>query len=217
MSTNPPSGRPQSEVFNLLLNRLREATAAYETEERPGRIAVIFSLNAVIEFLMTFEEVKRENLAIPLVAISTALSDLDDGIPTPLLEIKKKRGRKPESTGRAAVRGYAALSVDLLMETDLKLAEAAKRVAVVLNRTGVVHHGGGQKRIDPQTVINWRDAISADAGEGLAAEIRQEMLQQGSFVEGADPAALRRDILKRLEVILLAIRAADEKPTLTPG
>ncbi len=214
MSTYPPSDCLQREGFNLLLNRLREATAAYETEESPGRIAVIFSLNAVIEFLMTFKEVRRENLAIPLVAISTALSDLDDGIPTPLLDLKRKRGRKPESTGRKFVRRYAALSVDLIMKTDLKLGEAAKRVAVVLNRTGVVHHGGGQKRIDPQTVINWRDAISADADEGLTAEIRQEIV---SVVEGANPAAIRRGILKSLETVLLKLRAPDEKPTLTPG
>ena len=204
------------DAFSLLLNELRESKRLYEQSEDIGRAGIIYGLHAVIQFLCSFEEVEAETLAIPLSVLTAALSDHDAGIPSPLLQVNQRRGRKTDSMVRKSVRAYAALTLDLLMRTGLRREEAAKLVAAHLQKLGVTRHGGGEHAIQSGTVIRWRDNISGDIGKGFAAEIYEERRKDIGFVEGADPVTIRRDLLKRLERIVRAFRAADAKPLLMP-
>ncbi len=210
--------QPQSavELFEHLITELREAKRLYLEVEDAGRAGVRSGLDAVIGFLQCFRQVDDENLSVPLVALSGALYDLDRGVPTPLLPIGRRRGRKANSLARLGLCGAAALTLDLLMRTGLTQMEAAKRVADLLNKLGVTRHGGRGGAIRPKTVINWREQISADYGKGVSAEFYEELRGKVKFPEGADLGTIRRDLLLRLKAVVSTVRAADEKPGLTP-
>ncbi len=105
-------------------------------EVKMGRVGAIEALNTVIRFVNLFAEARHENLAAPLLAVVLALNDADGGIPSPITEVKRKVGRKPESSLRKSVRAYAAFTLDQLMESGLKKSEAAKRVARCMNDVG---------------------------------------------------------------------------------
>lgn len=210
MRPKPERTRPES--FQLLRERLRAAKAHFESGGTGGRQGAIEALNAVAEFLVSFEDFEQEGLAQPVLSVSVALTDADDGIPSQILHVKRKGGRKPESTGRKGVRAYSALTVDLLMKTGLTRREAAKRTAAKLKLFGVRKQGGGGPDITPETVLAWRDSIKADLGTTFAAEIYEEMLKRLPSADNSDSAAksaLRRDVLKRLESVLRQVRAND--------
>ena len=213
----PKPGLTRGKLNNRLLEKLRSAKQLFVTGENGGRMGAVFALNSVTEYLQSFQEVSEEGLSLPLTVTSAALADLDDGVQTPMFAVKRKAGRRADSTTRKSMRGYSVVSVELLMQTGLTQNESAKRVAARLKRSGVENLGGGGKDVTARTVMGWRQAISADFGKGLAAEIVAEMTASTRIVERVDMNKVRLDILKRLENLVRSIRAEHEKPTLTPG
>ena len=199
-----------------LIENLRVAHDKYRDGEDAGRDGAIYALNSVVEHLLRLETIRSENLAAPLLAISLALNDADDGIPSPITEVKRRVGRKPDSSSRQGVRAMAALTLDLLMKTELPQTDAAKQVAHCMNDCGVTLHGGGGLRISAETVIAWRDNFSANLGKGVAAELYEELRANIAFASDANPKDLRRDLIKRLRRILEEFRASDEKPIQYP-
>ena len=138
--------------------------------------------------------------------------DAEDGVPAPLFEIKRRAGRKADSTIRQVIRCFSALSVDVLITAGMKLDDAAGEVANVLRKCGVTAHGGGGKQITALTVVNWRTRVRADYGRGIGAEIYEEYRDRIAFVDGANETANRAFILNRLEHFVLETRARDEQP-----
>ena len=177
-----------AEALQQLLEQLRVAREEYREGEGSGRRGAISALNAVAEFLNRFEEVHEEHLTAPIVFVSIALLDLDDGISSPLLSAPRKLGRKPSSTNRKYTRAFAALTCDLLMKTGLSRYEAANLVAARLQQLGVVQHGGGglEKAVNHTTIINWRNAA-------WETKTYNEMRERAEIRQGVSKSKVRKD------------------------
>jgi hypothetical protein len=193
-----PSGAP--EALDRLLEQLHDAQELYLSEEH-RRIGVTYALNAAIEFMKSFEEVGSDDLLAPLVSLTAALADLDNGIPTPLLTIvEQKAGRHPERTAQQAIRVYAAIAMDLLMKSGLPVKAAARRVAGRLDRLGVTTSFG--RRVTPNTVKNWRDTISRQAGESPEADLYHKVRRQMVIREDIPAETARGEVLAALEDVI---------------
>ena len=162
-------------AVRALLECLRQAREEYQSGQDAGRIGAIWSLNCIIEFLNASDEVRRDGLADPLLHLSVALSDLDDGIPSPVFHIERRVGRKPDSLVRIEVRAFSVFTVDSLMSAGLLLDKATKLVAKTLRKCGIERHGkaGDIKAI---TIKKWREDIQADFGTTLAAQSHKDLV-----------------------------------------
>ena len=206
--------KSRTAALNLLLARLREGQRQFIGGDDGGRAGAVHSLNGLIEFILNFEEPSNEYLGVPLVALSSALTDLDDGIVSPMLETTRGLGRPSESSRRKGLRAIAVFILDLLRDTGLKQKEAAKQVADELNHCRVQPLGGGSKKFTATTVLNWRKSLSTDRGKGSAAEFYKEMkdLKDLVVVNSEVPReVVRADLLERFRFAIKSFRAADEK------
>lgn len=194
--------------------RLRDALELYKSGDNGGRVGALAAVNAVLEFVLSIERLRRDGLIVPLAKLSSALSDLDEGVVSPMLKAARQSGGTAQSMVRQGLRAYAVLTLDILQKTGLSRREAAGLVAKTLNECGVKPLRGRRRDIAATTVINWRDSISADFGEGFAAETFGEMKRDISINPRASAEDVRTDVLKRLRSIALTFRAADEGHTL---
>jgi hypothetical protein len=92
---------------------------------------------------------------IPLVVLSNALSDLDDGVPSGLFEVARKVGRRRDGFSVNMLKVSSAATVDLLHEQGRSIADSANLVAGWLDRAGARTALG--HRITTDTVISWRE------------------------------------------------------------
>ncbi len=197
--------------MNLLLARLREGKQLYAKLDDGGRADAAHALNAVVEFLIVFEEPSSENLTVPLVSLSAALMDLDEGIKSPMLVPSKRPGRRSTSMRREGLRAVTVLALEHLRETGLTRKEAAKQVAAALNRAGVQPLGGRWRNITATTVINWRESLSADYKIGFAAKLHAGMKHKFQLNPDVPPERVRAGVLKRLEHHAKTFRVSDER------
>ena len=142
------------QAIDDLLETLRKAKALYEQQSRMG---CLLALNGVIEFLRQTEEVAEEDLHVPLVVLAAALADLDDGTPTPLLTLSRKRGQAPADTATKAYWALAGHAMDSFVRTGLSKRAAATEVARVFQLLGLTTGQG--KRVTAATVMNWREKV----------------------------------------------------------
>jgi hypothetical protein len=201
-----------AQTYGLLIARLCEARKAYDTGADAGRTGVMAALNSVIEFLRTLPEIEAEALDAPLVALTAALADLDDGTTVPLLHTSRHTGKTADSTLRQGIRAVAAATVDLLMRAGLGRDEEMKLVAARLRKAGVARLSGRGRDITARTVRGWREDARAAMGKGFVAEFYNELLAETTIAATADLRAVRRDLLGQLESVARAYRAADEQP-----
>ena len=207
----PKSGKSRAAALNFLLARLREGKQIYAKLDDGGRAEAAHALNAVVVFLNVFEEPSSETLTVPLVSLSAALMDLDEGIKSPMLVPSKRPGRRSKSMRREGLRAITVLTLEFLRETGLTRKEAAKQVAAALNRAGVQPLGGRRRNITATTVINWRDSLSADYKKGFAAELHAEMKHEIHVNPDVRPERVRADVLNWLAYVAKTFRVPDER------
>jgi hypothetical protein len=209
----PLPGKSRSQAFAALLERLRDASERYERNRRDG---VTHAVNSVTEFLGTFEEIQREHLAMPLLYLSAALVDLEDGIPTPLLTAKFNRGRKPTTTIRRRAIGYIAATRTLMVRAGYKSNEAEKAISQRLNKIGFKNlgHGGEQALTAPKTVETWCNKFMASPAENQAYQAYRAIIDRAGIDTKRPKSDLRAELLNRLESVLRKSGALDEGPSI---
>lgn len=206
----PKPGKTRAQALNLLLARLRDGKLLFLEGRDGGRQGTIHALNAILEFLVSFEEPLEESLLVPLVSLASALNDLEHGTVAPVLKTTRGAGLAPESTTRKGVRAVAVLTLELLRKTSLTQADAATMVATELNRCSVQLLSGRRRKLTATTIINWRKSISADFKKGFAAEVFEGMKLKNEINPQKPVTEVRADLLKRLRVCARTFRAQDE-------
>ena len=202
------------ELLSRLLDELREAQRRFVEGDDGGRAGACHALCAVSEFLRAFDEPLEEHLANLLIVLSNALGDLDDGVVAPMLRPAKLSGGPPETTARGGLRATAVVTLECLRKTGMSQTEAAKLVARELNRRGVRPLRGRRRGITAETVIYWRDDLSADHGTTFAAKVLSDMKSSVAVAPDAPPEEVRAELLQRLRFVALCFRAGDEGRTL---
>lgn len=177
-----------AQAVNRLLCELYASDTWYANEPDHGRIGALFALREVCRFLRSPAILAFQN-AIgrlnandprfdpsfdpqrPLLGLFNALLDLERGASQPpMLRGRRDRGGTPASGEDETLRLFAAVAVDLCMDeaitevhafTDTTRREwAAGKVARKLTHLDIRVKG---KRPTARTVINWREAVQADA------------------------------------------------------
>ena len=99
----------EDQVRALLLSlarlerQLQFAQRVFKEGEDHGRIGAIAAINAAAEFVRSIDEFYRDDLAMPLITVSSALTDLDEGAKRhPMLAPKLGGGRQTRHKGDAS-------------------------------------------------------------------------------------------------------------------
>ncbi len=153
-----------------------------DSELPDGLMGCEQSLRAVIAFLQRQPDIARRKDIAPLMRLHAAIVDLSEGRQSPLFKPKQ---RKPGSPGKgcnyAHLQGLAARGLSELIDGDVPLLEAARRIALAL-RKGRKDMGN----IAPETIINWREQISRGPGWGAPEDACR------SYIEPLPPTLGRR-------------------------
>jgi hypothetical protein len=207
----PVPGKSRSEAFSKLLDRLREAAARHSEDGRDG---AIHAVNSVAAFLLDFQEVNKEGLAIPLLNLAGALNDLDNGIRTPMLSKSTGAGRNKRSTSRRYLIAEIAAVRELMVQKGYRQKEAAKMIAERLNRIGVKNLGFGGLRapITQTTVQNWCNEFLKSSGNSGPGQSYIERVAMVKTDDKAPKAEFGAFALNMLENIAKVLRTADEGP-----
>ncbi len=202
-------------LLNLFHERLREAKRLYEGEDDGGRAGMALAVSAAADLVLSIEEMRSEDLAVPLSALAIALTDLDNGKVARGLIPKIFGNRPPDTHMRQAMRAYASIAMELLMMAGFQRGEAAHVVINFMISKGV--KADGRRTWTGATVANWRDQCRA----GKAAIFTQEIWGEHDFsqyvFQSTDKGKLKAVILNQLGGVLVAIRAADPPSNLPTG
>jgi hypothetical protein len=140
-------------TFDAYQRGLKAAWAEMATDSRGGAIT---ALQTVIEFTDAITTGNSQSHTLPLTALLSALNDLDSGRVGPMLKPKKGvDNRKPDAGFRKVQRAAAIFSVDQLITAGMKVEDACKIVAALLQKGGMPIEG----RFDSpawRTVRGWR-------------------------------------------------------------
>jgi hypothetical protein len=153
----------------LFFAQLREAQQQFEQGEQDGRVGARTALTATWMFILAFKATSKEPLYAPIVMLQNALKALDDGLVLPIVKPIRRRGRARSSDAYASLKGHAAATVKMLMQTGLARHQACGRVASQLVRLGI-RPERGSGTVTANTVRHWCDEVSSDVGRhGTAA------------------------------------------------
>jgi hypothetical protein len=136
-----------NQALSALLAKLRSTLRQYQNHELSDRAVTVASLNATWWFLMCFNPVLTEQLHLPLINLSAALSALNNNTVAPVLSPTptQKGGRAPDSPDRLALVGIAVGTVERLRSIKEAVGEAHKVVAHELVKLGITSARGNQK------------------------------------------------------------------------
>jgi hypothetical protein len=136
------------------------ALQIYESNPAYARVAAIEALNVVHDFIESIDELRCQQLSLPLVKVAAALADLEKGSVHSMLRPKRTQSgrRPPETHNRQSVKGAAAATMAILVDVGFRREEAAKMVVGVLRREGVVLDRG-TRHLKWTTVAGWRDRM----------------------------------------------------------
>jgi hypothetical protein len=156
-------------ALGFLFDRLRQARERFEKAGDDGRHGAISALGACWSFIMLFRKPLEEDLHVPIMRLQDALVGLEQGRREPMLEPVRRRGRAPSGQAYAGMKGYAAATVQLLLQADLARGDALGAVARQLRELGV-RPERGSGTVTATTVRNWCNEVSSDVGRrGTAA------------------------------------------------
>jgi hypothetical protein len=198
----------------FLFEELRKANLLFATGTDAGLIGVIAALNAVVQFLLFFEDSIDHRQ--PLIALLNALVSLDGGEVLPLLEPRRRSGQSPASAVRENVTAMAAVTVHRLCETGLGRKEARELVARAFRKAGVKAARGRNPQVTARTVRGWCEKIAEDVGrhsEAAKAFDRQRQSQTpeaqaiAQAIESKGAEATRNALLEGLRLSLTQMRA----------
>src|SRR5262249_27172083 len=157
----------------VLLAGLEEANRLFVAGEDAGRRGVIAALNAVLQFLESYEGTIDHRQ--PIGELLNALLSLGQGQVLPLLKPRKRRkseGRAPASAARESDIGKVAFTVHQLCETGMDTDEACEMAAKVCREAGVKpsRRGKGQElEATARTVRGWCEKIAEDVARNTVA------------------------------------------------
>lgn len=192
-------------ALEQLERRLQQAKARFDTSGRGGREGAIVAVGAAIEFVLRVDRLRDQDLAVPLAVLMGALNDLDDGRQAEILTPATFSNRHPDDWLTRSIHAHAAATLELLMRQGFGRDEAAAHIARSLKRAGFRF---GQRRGDPKnTVINWRAKLNTEKAARFDADQYRDLLESVEIIS-SDRAAVRRDLLARLEHLVKAFRAA---------
>jgi hypothetical protein len=156
-----------AEAVLLVLGRVKEALEK-KPADRDSYIDALLALTDLIRRLAGDRAAQR------MLHLVYALSDLNNGIVSKLLEPSERTGAKPSVLW--AQQAYAALALECLVRTGAGLDEAARHVAL-------------GRRFATDTVINWRKEFRADR---VSNKVGQAMFTNGlSRIDQFDANQLR--------------------------
>jgi hypothetical protein len=170
------------------VQQLLEARQIYsQVDGQPDmrRRAILIAINAVMRLLDCLDETRLLIGRDPLDDLFQALVDLDRGVPSPLFKPIRTGGRRPDSSKRIKIKGYAAAAVTLLMCVGYGREKAATLVADRLCKAGVALEGERPWK----TVAAWRDKarrttkVPARVGRDLPLQKRLAVLADNDFGE----------------------------------
>jgi hypothetical protein len=158
-----PRGAPPKmelpDAYHQLLENLYYANEVYKNKGDSGREGIRIACRALAQFIM----VRHENpeLAAPLMALGSALVDVEKGIKSPILYPEATGGSRSRSSDKKHLIAVASVCLEVLVEKGDKLDEAASIVARrVANWSGL-----GDQNVNGRTIRNWREqqrALPAD-------------------------------------------------------
>ena len=158
------------------------------------------ALQAVIEFLLSFEGLMRESAVIPLIRLAAALRELQDGKKPALLapRPRPKGGRPGTDLRQAAVIGLAARAMTELMEAGQTARAASDKVCAAIKAGKVV----GWQRIKPRTVQAWRARCMEGEPDPLRPAISRDAWRQYNERLSPDMGNTPADRAERLLFVL---------------
>ena len=158
-----------NEGLRFFFSKLRLASDLFhQSEDR--RHAAIVALDAAWRFVALFKQPYAGLLFRPILDLQAALRNLDEGGVPPMLKPVRRAGRAPSTDTSAALWGYAAGTVQRLVETGISLEDARKLVEEALVKLGV-RPERGNKPITERTVRTWCEKVDEDVGRHGAAAI----------------------------------------------
>jgi hypothetical protein len=169
------------------------------------RNGIILSLQSVIAFIQSIPQWQREQLDTPLTKLLVSLEGLRTGQVDQVLRFDPggSGNRRPDNLDRVYVQALAAAAVDWLIDTDLKMTDAAEMVGAALQRGGM-RLGIGDKPLRT-TVQGWRTGCQRKrAKNDQRSRYYRELLDAGHTFEQLSGADLRRRILDRLQQVARA-------------
>jgi hypothetical protein len=177
-----------NEGLRYLFEELGQAQAEFRAGNHLN--GAYLSLLAVKFFLALFRTTGVEGLAMPLLALESALWALDEGITEPLLRPARraKSGRPRASPLRQEFIGMVAYTVRRLRDFGHSTSEAYTMVASDLDHIGVKGDRGSD-RISQRTVRYWCEKVSEDVG-------RREAAAKGYAALLIDPSSITFDRMK---------------------
>jgi hypothetical protein len=169
----PPTGRPLTpEQWADFVTKLRFARAIQVSAAKAASLpedlhadfaAAWLALKAVLELVADQPDITADKLAGPLVQLSFALGDVQEGRSPPILTPHKRKGTKTTKgavpTARLALMAMAAIAMDALIATSIGRQDAARQVARTLEASRIPI-GGRLGATPAATVAGWRDTLN---------------------------------------------------------
>jgi hypothetical protein len=181
-----PSERDLPDAYRQLLENLYYANEVFKNKGDSGREGIRIACRALAQFIM----VRNENpeLAAPLMALGSALIDVEKGIKSPILYPEASDGSRSRSSLKKHLITVASVCLEVLVERGDRLDEAATIVARrVANWPGL-----GDQDVTASTIRNWRDQQRGlPADERKSFELMRSDLLSHPDTRGAIEALLR--------------------------
>jgi hypothetical protein len=212
-------GEPDLSTLNsaigFLFRQLRLARAQFEREgDDAGRDAAYTALGAFHMFVTLFRKTRDEALHVPIVRLQDGLLGLQQGRIDAMLRPTRHPGRAHSSQTYLALKGLAAATVQLLLQTGLAPRDAHRAVAKQLAQLDIrAERGSGA--VTATTVRNWYVEVSSDVGRRGAAALMWDDILAFEKQEGSLP----EDVVRRIALEHLATWVRDrfpDKKLLTP-
>ncbi len=149
-----------------LLAGLEQAETLFRQDVRTsGRQGARYAVFEVVKFLLALvgdedypAEAPSFSLPMPLLALAVALSDLDKGVPSPMLKAAKAGNATTTGSLDHLYRAFAASAMECLMMSGLSRADAARMVSKAIEGRS---YAQGFGRDLWKVVARWRDDLHA--------------------------------------------------------
>jgi hypothetical protein len=186
-------------AFDAYRRGLRGARAEMAADSRGG---VIRAVQTVIEFTNAIATEDLQSDTLPLTALLSALNDLNHGRVVPMLEPEKGvDNRKPDAGFRRVQRAVAIFSVDQLITAGMKVDDACKFVAALLQKGGMPIGG----RLDSpawRTVRGWRYDATKRRADDQEANTLAALRAECAIPEGTPLKQVKEEIARKITSFL---------------
>jgi hypothetical protein len=190
------SGLPQ--LIEAVIRDLETARLQFDADEgASGRLGVLAALDVIYRYNTILIGDRAPELLAPIRSVQHALHDAERGKLHALFNPKKHVGRPPDRTEHLGLAGWAAVLMQLLMDTGRLKSEAARQVARKLNSIGYRTPQGAT--ISAKLVDEWRDRAKTELpAEDIVADRFARVLPETQSLFPGNPKAAFEHILQNL-------------------